>query len=136
MLVQAFTQEYSIRWYFFQKDGNGRCPARDFLDDLEVSDRDKVISKMETWAEHGDWNNRVGFIKQVQYLPKMMRDLTVYEVKSYQERLLFIRCDDDAVALDGTTKKDDWSKKDDRFLKAAGRLARRATNDHSDGRHT
>lgn len=52
--------------------------------------------------------------------------MVIYELKSHQDRVLFIRCRSDAVAIDAKQKKDDWSKKDNNFLEAAVLIARAA----------
>ena len=84
-----------------------------------------MIGRMMEWARTGKWNNRVGFVKQLE-LPDKFSDVVMYEVKSHQDRVLFIRCRNDAVAVEAMQKKNDWSKKDNNKLEAAVQVARRA----------
>lgn len=80
---------------------------------------------MKEWARRGNWNSRVGFVKQM-ILPAKVNDVVLYEVKSHQDRILFIRCRSQAVAIDAMQKKNDWSQKDNNALLAAIQIARRA----------
>lgn len=80
---------------------------------------------MQEWARNGNWNSRVGFVKQVT-LPSKFHDVDIYSLKSHQDRILFVRCHNDAVAVDGLQKKNDWSKKDNNILEAAAQIARAA----------
>jgi len=57
------------------------------------------------------------YLKQVHAPAKT----TVYEIKSHQERALFFRRTNDAIAVCGFVKKDDWSKKDAATLAAAAK---------------
>ena len=78
---------------------------------------------MLAWAQANNWTivneNLMHRIKGV--VPP------VYELKCFQERVLFVRCGNDAVAFGGFTKKDNWSKKDqtalDALMKVAGAAA-------------
>lgn len=80
---------------------------------------------MTEWARAGNWNTHVGFVKQLT-LPSKFSDLVIYELKSHQDRIFFIRCHHDAVAVDAMEKKNDWSKKDNNRLRAAVLIARAA----------
>lgn len=88
---------------------------------------------MKEWARHGNWNARVNFVKQLTLAPKVA-NVAVYEVKSHQDRILFIRCGVAAVAIDAAQKKNDWSKKDKNFLEAAVAMARAAMQECAGGR--
>jgi hypothetical protein len=85
---------------------------------------------MVAWATHGKWITKLKWVKQLQTSSRP----TVSEVKGFQERLLFIRCGGDAVAIDGFVKKDDWSKKDRNVLEAAVRLVEAAAAECPGGR--
>ena len=50
-------------------------------------------------------------------------DPPVYEIKCHQERVLFIRCGNDAVVFGGFSKKNNWSKKDQTASDALMKLA-------------
>jgi hypothetical protein len=80
---------------------------------------------MKEWARNGNWHSPVGFLKKLT-LPPKFSDMVIYELKSHQDRILFVRCHRDAVAVDGMQKKNDWSKKDNNVLEAAMLIARAA----------
>lgn len=125
MYLRAFADELPICWFLYKEGASGRCRVQDYLNDRPPHERDKVISRMKEWARSGDWNSRVGFIKQVT-LPSKFEEVVIYAVKSHQDRILFIRCNNDAIAIDARQKKNDWSKKDKNFLEAAAFVARAA----------
>lgn len=81
---------------------------------------------MRAWASQGSWDIRVEFVKRLE-LAASVTDVVLYEVKSHQDRILFIRHKRDAIAVDATLKKNDWSKKDQHFLDAAIEVAREAS---------
>jgi hypothetical protein len=122
---RTFEEDLRICWQLYADDGTGRCRVQEYLDARPVHERDKVIARMKEWARNGDWNSRVGFIKRLT-LPDSANDVAIYEVKSHQDRVLFVRCGNDAVAIDATQKKNDWSRKDKNFLDAAIEIARAA----------
>lgn len=84
-----------------------------------VMDKGKVMRKMQDWAASG-WGTHVGYIKQLsaERLPFM-----VWEVKNHQDRVLFTRSGNMAIIYDAFQKKDDWSKRDEHFLRASAERA-------------
>jgi hypothetical protein len=119
---RAFDEDFPICWFLYEET-TGRCRVQAYLDGRPAHERDKVIARMKEWARNGNWNTRVGFVKQLT-LPPKFSDVVIYEVKSHQDRILFVRCHRDAVAIDGMQKKNDWSKKDNHVLEAAVLIAR------------
>ncbi len=73
---------------------------------------------MTAWGEHGRWDSKVKYVKRMD----VNSTYAVYEIKGFQERVLFVRSNDDAIAFEAFIKKDDWSKKDQATLDAAVRL--------------
>jgi len=122
---RAFDDDLPICWFLYEEDATGRCRVQDYLDRRPAHERDKVITRMKEWARNGNWNTRVGFVKQLT-LPPKFADVVMYELKSHQDRILFVRCHHDAVAIDAMQKKNDWSKKDNNVLQAAVLIARAA----------
>lgn len=122
---RAFEEDLPICWYLYRDGRTNTCRVEDFLVKRPAHDRLKVIARMREWAKLGNWNVRVGFVKRLE-LPASSGDVVLYEVKSFQDRILFLRVGNDAVAIDATQKKDDWSKKDKKFLEAAVKVARAA----------
>lgn len=108
---------FTIRWLAFC-DRNGRSRVRDFLDALPETRRRLLNGQMQAFADMG-WSARAPFLKTMQTTSPH----TIYEIKRHQERVLFVRCSNAAVAIDALTKKNDWSKKDANRLGAALRLA-------------
>jgi hypothetical protein len=107
-------QRSVIRWLAYV-ELNGNCRMEVFLRELAAERRDALEARMHAWAHHGRWNSKVKYVKQMTVESKH----AVYEIKGFQERVLFIRCRDDAVAVQGFVKKNDWSKKDRNVLDAA-----------------
>jgi hypothetical protein len=110
-----------ITWFAYG-ESNGRCRVRDFLSELERKQKvqwHKLIGRMKAFADNG-WGPRTNFMKA---LTQTFSPHTIYEIKSHQERVLFVRCESNAVAVDALQKKDEWSKKDNDRLVAAARLA-------------
>ena len=124
MYRRAFDEDFPICWFLYE-EATGRCRVQEYLDGRPTHERDKVIARMQEWARNGNWNSRVGFVKQVT-LPSKFHDVDIYSLKSHQDRILFVRCHNDAVAVDGLQKKNDWSKKDNNTLEAAAQIARAA----------
>ncbi|MBN1654242.1 MAG: type II toxin-antitoxin system RelE/ParE family toxin [Deltaproteobacteria bacterium] len=124
-IERAFEDSYRITWFLYVEDETKTCKVRNYLDKRPPEARNKLIARMKQFAEQGDWNTRVGFIKRLD-LPDYLADVTIYEVKvkHSQDRLLFIRHRDDAIALDAMQKQDDWSKKDHRVLEKTVKTAR------------
>lgn len=123
MLRPAFADDdFPIRWLLHEDDATSRCRVTEYLDGLPAQQRDKVFARMKEWAKFGNWNVRVGFIKQLDAGPAV----AMYEVKSHQDRVLFVRRGMDAIAVDAMQKKNDWSKKDQRTLDAAVEIAKDA----------
>jgi phage-related protein len=106
-------RDFPITWYAYV-DSNKRSPFLDFMKDLPAVRQAKVIARMQAFAEN-NWRSFASYAKQIE----APIHHTVYEIKSHQDRILFIRCQNDAVAINGFTKKDDWSKKDASTLKAS-----------------
>ena len=125
MFKELFPQQRSpIRWLAYVEPG-GQCRAEAFLQHLPPDRRDALEARMQAWAAHGRWESKVKYVKQLTVESKH----AVYEIKGFQERLLFIRCRNDAVAIDGFVKKNDWSKKDRDTLNAALRLVDAAASE-------
>jgi hypothetical protein len=103
-----------IQWFAYSRD-NGPSDVELFLDGLPVARRGRVEARMRAWSELNSWTVKLPWLKQLQAPTRH----TVYELKSHQERILFIRCGNDAVAICGFVKKDDWSAKDKKTLDAA-----------------
>jgi hypothetical protein len=122
-------QVTAIVWLAYVEP-SGRCRAEEFIALLPGERRGKLQARMLAWASHGNWNSKVPFVKRM----TVSISIPVYEVKSHQERLLFIRCGNDAVAIDGFVKKDDWSKKDAATLDAAMKLVTAAAADCKGGK--
>lgn len=116
-------RDFPVTWYAYAESLD-RCPFFDFMDSLPMERRAKLIARMQAFAEN-NWRAVTSYAKQLQAPTKH----TVYEIKSHQDRILFIRCRNDAVAVNGFVKKDDWSKKDTATLKAAGRLIEAAARE-------
>lgn len=99
--------------------------AQKFLDGLSTSspaDYDRLVRSMETFRQSG-WDCRTKMAKRlVLYGP--LNVVPLYEIKRHQDRVLFCRRGDDAVALTGVTKKADWDLRSDRVLHQAVRLAK------------
>jgi hypothetical protein len=85
---------------------------------------------MIAWGEHGRWESKVKYVKRM----TTTSDHAVYEIKGFQERILFVRNKDDAVTIDAFIKKNDWSKKDQSVLDAALRLVDDAVNELKQGK--
>jgi hypothetical protein len=84
------------------------------------SERAKFIARMTELASHGNWNSRVPFVKQLKLSDSLAKHgITVLEIKSHQDRILFVRDGNDAVIVHAMVKKDDWSKRDERQLEKA-----------------
>lgn len=100
-----------------------RCQFNEFMERLPEKRQAKVQARMIAWAQANNW------VPVNQEIMHRMRDTEppVYEIKAYQERVLFIRCGYDAVAFTGYTKKDNWGKRDQAALDASLRLAAAAT---------
>lgn len=99
---------------------DGTDPFTRHCGSRQERDTAKLKARMHEWAQHGDWNNRVGYLKRLD-LPTALakKGVPIYEVKSHQDRILFIRDGNSAVVVYAMVKKDDWSKKDARVLEAA-----------------
>ena len=120
-------RDFPITWYAYVEP-NGRSPFLKFMEhDLTVVRRMKVIARMHAFAE-SNWRSLASYAKQIEAPTQH----TVYEIKSHQDRVLFIRCRADAIAINGFTKKDDWSKKDASTLKASIRLVDEAVRECKD----
>ncbi len=115
--------DLTITWQVWVQ-ASGRCPFDDFLGDLQKSDRIKLIARMVAFAKMG-WDARAGLFKQM--ATKSSR--TIYEIKNHQQRVLFIRCNDDAVAVTGFTKQTDWGKKEATTLAAAEKHCEQAAEE-------
>lgn len=104
----------AIRW-FVSREPNGRCRVLSFMDGLPKLRRAKLEGRMLAFSDRG-WGAQAGFMKRV----KVQSEHTVYEIKSHQERLLFIRRADVAIAIEGMTKKNtEWSNKELDSVQAA-----------------
>lgn len=108
-----------ITWFGYVEEPSMRCRFAEFVESLPEKRQVKLTARMIGWARANNW---------VPTNPEIMhrlKDTTppVYELKSFQERVLFIRCGNDAVAFAGYTKKDNWSKKDQTALEASLKLA-------------
>ena len=97
-----------------------RCQFVEFLEGrIPEMRRGKVKGRMIAWAQANNW---------MIVNPEIMHRLKdtarpAYELKCFQERVLFIRCGNDAVAFAGYTKKNNWSKKEQAALDASLKLA-------------
>jgi hypothetical protein len=111
-------QQTSIRWFAYVEEPNGRCRVEEFIEGLTEEQRGKLRGRMIGWAKHGDWNANIPAFRRLQNTTP-----PIYEVKSHQERVLFIRCRNDAVAVEAFSKKGStWGKKEDRLFAAAMQL--------------
>jgi len=76
-----------------------RCPVEEFLKELQVVDRNKVLSLLNRTSEHGPHGNKEKF--------RYLRD-GIYEFKSYQVRILCAFEKDNIIILThGFIKKKD-----------------------------
>lgn len=96
-----------------------RCQVVEFLESLQEIRRGKMRARMISWAKTNNW---------MIVNPEIMHRLKdtnppVYELKCFQERVLFIRCGNDAIAFAAYTKKDNWGKKQQTALDASLKLA-------------
>lgn len=110
-----------VTWFAF-REAYERCRVTEFLADLERKQNAqwrKLVARMKAFADNG-WGPRTNFMKS---LTQNFTANTIYEIKSHQERVLFVRCKGDAVAIAALQKKNDWSKKDNDQLAAAAKLA-------------
>ena len=119
---------FPITWYAYV-GSNQRSPFLQFMEQLPTARYAKVIARMQAFAEN-NWRSFASYAKQIE----APTHHTVYEIKSHQDRVLFIRCRDDAVAINGFTKKDDWSKKDAATLRASMRLVEDAVRECTERR--
>lgn len=108
-----------IKWFAYVEEPGMRCRIAEFLESLPDQRRGKAKARMIGWAQANNW---------MVVNPELMHrlkdtDPPVYEIKSHQERVLFIRCGYDAVAFGGYTKKNNWSKKEQAALEALLKLA-------------
>ena len=126
MFQRAFGEDLPICWYLYQEARTGRCRVAQYLAERPAKDRDKVIARMKQWAGSGKWLIDIAYVEQLILPPKLAKKNKLYEVKSFQDRVFFIRCGNDAIAIDAIVKKNNWSKKDERALKAALEIAEAA----------
>lgn len=126
MFKRAFDDDLPICWYLYQEAKTGRCRVAQYLAERPVKDRDKVVARMKQWAGSGKWLINIAYVKQLDLPPKLAKRISLCEVKSFQDRIFFIRCGNDAIAVDAIVKKNDWSKKDQRSLEAAVEIAEAA----------
>ena len=126
MFKRAFDEDLPISWYLYQEAQTGRCRVAQFLEERPAKDRDKVLARMKAWARSGKWILNGGYVKPLDLSAKIAKKATLYEVKSFQDRIFFIRCGNDAIAIDAIVKKNNWSKKDQRSLEAAAEIAEAA----------
>lgn len=100
-------QQTAIRWFAYV-DEHGRCRVEEFITRLPDEERGKLTARMLAWAAHGDWNANLPMLRRLQAVSP-----PTYEIKSHQERVLFIRCKYDAVAIDAFSKKgNEWGKRE------------------------
>lgn len=133
MFRRAFDEELPICWYLYEEDQSGLCRVREYLAARPVKERDRVIARMKEWARFGSWQVRLSYIKQLDLSEKLAKKATIYEVKSFQDRIFFIRCGNDAIAIDGIVKKANWNKRAQRVLEAAVFVAEAATKEWQGG---
>lgn len=122
-------QNTAIIWQAYVEP-NGKCPIDAFFESIPTDRRKRLQARMIAWAEFGRWDSSVPWVKKL----ATKSPHTVYEVKSHQERVMFIRCANDAVAVQGFVKKNDWSKKDQHVLDAALLLVEATARDCRRGR--
>lgn len=114
-------QRTPITWFAFVEE-NGRCRVEEFLRQLQDAERGKLRGRMLSWAQHGNWNTNIQAIRRLQGT-----DPPIYEIKSHQERVLFIRCRNDAVAVEAFSKKgNEWGRKEHTLFDAAQQLFKAA----------
>jgi hypothetical protein len=124
LFERAFDEELRICWMLYC-ERPGFCRVLEYLKNCTPNDRDKVLARMKEFARNGNWNARVGFIKRLT-LSERLNVAPIFEVKSFQDRILFLRQGMTAVAFFALQKKDDWSKKDQNQLEAAVEVAKAA----------
>ena len=107
-------QRTVIEWFAFVEP-SGRCRVQEFITQLEDEERGKLTARMIAWAQHGNWNTTISAVRRLQNT-----NPPVYEIKSHQERVLFIRCRNDAVAIEAFSKKgNEWGNREHNLFKAA-----------------
>jgi hypothetical protein len=108
-----------ITWFAFIDDSGARSPLIEYMDRLPEQRRGKLKGRMVAWAQANNW---------LVVNPEIMHRLKdtsppVYEIKSHQERVLFVRCGSDAIAFGGYTKKVNWGKREQAALDALLKFA-------------
>lgn len=110
-----------ITWFGFV-ESDGRCRFEEFMNQLPEQRRGRLKARMLAWAQANNW-----MVVNDQIMHRIHGTTPpVYELKCHQERVLFVRCGNDAVAFGGFTKKDNWSKRAETALDALKHLARAA----------
>lgn len=104
--------------WFCVRESNGRCRVTESLENLPDRRRGALLGQMQAFADLG-WLARVPFVKAL----KTQSPHTIYEIKCGQERMLYIRNGNNAIALSLHTKKDDWSRRDAKELRVVEGLA-------------
>lgn len=114
MLEQIFPNTaHPIRWFQYRDDETHRCKVEDFLNKRPSSASTKVRARMEAFAQNGNWRTKVGYIKML----GSPNEVSIYEVKSHQDRILFVRRTNDAVAIRGMVKKTTGARRTKKSLK-------------------
>ena len=108
-----------ITWFGYAEEPSMRCRFVEFVESLPEKRQAKLMARMLSWARANNW-----LIVNPEIMHRL-KDTTppVYELKCFQERVLFTRCGNDAVAFAGYTKKDNWRRKDQTALDASLKLA-------------
>jgi hypothetical protein len=114
-----------ITWFAYLEEPGMRCQFNEFIERLPEKRRGKVKAHMIAWAQAGSW-----VIVNPTIMHRMKdTDPPIYEIKASQERVLFIRCGNDAIAFTGYTKKVNWGKKEQSALDASEKIAVAAANE-------
>lgn len=114
-----------IAWFAYVETPEMRCQFNEFIENLPEKRRGKIRARMVSWAQANKWT-----IVNEEIMHRMKDTTTpIYELKCFQERVLFIRCNNDAIAFAGYTKKNNWSKKEQAALKAFEKVAAAAASE-------
>lgn len=114
-----------IAWRAYIEGPEMRRQFSEFIEKLPEVRRAKLRARMLAWARMNTWT-----VVNPEIMHRLKQtDPPIYELKCFQERVLFIRCNNDAIAFAGYTKKGDWGKKEQASLEAFKKVAVAATSE-------